>query len=132
MQLSAIDPSFRKAMSAFGMWARKKLNITAHFIKNGEKIEFGAKGLTGYSVNDILGSDSMKIVRPGASKKVSPDKAMAKVTGWTYAAIKAIADEISCIEFRLFEIKDDGAHQEFNGRKNQERTEHIHDPVKAG
>lgn len=54
----------------------------------------------------------MKIVRPGSSKKVSPDKAMAKVTGWTYAAIKAIADEISCIEFRLFQIKDDGNHEE--------------------
>jgi HK97 family phage portal protein len=51
-------------------------------------------------------SNSMAIFQPGGSNgRISADKAMARNYGWTYAAVRAIADEIANIEWRQFLIK---------------------------
>lgn len=46
------------------------------------------------------------------SRKVSIDKAMGTYNAWTYAAIRAIAEELAKISFRLFQVNKDGVHEE--------------------
>ena len=82
-------------------------------------VEFGARGLDfdeasekGFSVTDIVGKDPMAIFNTQSSKKIDPARAMENYTNWCYAAIKSIADEVACIEWRLFRINKDGIHEE--------------------
>jgi len=64
---------------------------------------FGAKGIM--PGKDMPGgTDGMVLWRPSSGKRVSAAAAMARNTGWVYAATKAIADEIGNIEWRLFRI----------------------------
>ena len=58
------------------------------------------------------GADSMAIWRPGGSQGVPASKAMDSHFGWVYAAVKAISDEMASIQFRLFEVKNNGEHEE--------------------
>jgi HK97 family phage portal protein len=51
------------------------------------------------------GSDPLAIYKPSGSKSVDAAKAMANFTGWTYAAVNAIASEVSNIQFRLYQVK---------------------------
>src|SRR4051794_25098149 len=51
-----------------------------------------------------LGDNPLAIYKPTGTKSVDAAKAMASFTGWTYAAVHAIAREISGIEFRLFRV----------------------------
>src|SRR5580698_1882625 len=53
------------------------------------------------------GSDPLAIYKPTGAKSVDPAKAMASFTGWTYAAVNAIASEVSNIQLRLYKITDD-------------------------
>jgi len=111
--MAELDQSFLNSLRGFSTSIVKKLNITARlWFQQKGTVEMTAKGLQGYSVDDMIGSDPMRIMRPGSSKKVSPDKALAKISGWTFAAINAIASEISTVEFKLFQIAKDGSHEE--------------------
>lgn len=47
-----------------------------------------------------------------ATKKIAADKAFALNTGWTYACVRAIAEGISAIDFRLFSVNKDGDTEE--------------------
>src|SRR4051794_23583363 len=50
------------------------------------------------------GSDPLAIYRPSGAKSVDAAKAMANFTGWTYAAVNAIASEVANIQLRLYKI----------------------------
>src|ERR1044072_9276287 len=51
-----------------------------------------------------MGDDPLAIYKPTGAKHVDAAKAMGNFTGWTYAAVNAIASEVSNIQFRLFRI----------------------------
>jgi HK97 family phage portal protein len=56
--------------------------------------------------SETLG-DSLAIYKPTGAKTVDAAKAMGNFTGWTFAAVNAIAREASNIQFRLYQIKGD-------------------------
>jgi HK97 family phage portal protein len=49
----------------------------------------------------------MAIYKPSGSKAVDAAKAMANFTGWTYAAVNAIASEVANIQLRLYQVSGD-------------------------
>jgi HK97 family phage portal protein len=53
------------------------------------------------------GSDPLAIYKPVGAKNVSAAKAMTAFTGWTFAAVNAIASEVSNIQLRLYQVKGD-------------------------
>jgi HK97 family phage portal protein len=53
------------------------------------------------------GSDALAIYKPSGAKHVDAAKAMGNFTGWTYAAVNAIAREASNIQFRLYQVQGD-------------------------
>lgn len=55
--------------------------------------------------------DPFAIWRPGGGNKIPADKALDVFTGWTYACIKAIADEISAMEYELYKVKKSGDYE---------------------
>lgn len=62
-----------------------------------------------------FGGDPLAIYKPTGAKAVSPAKAMASFNGWTFAAVNAIAREISNIQFRLYQV---------NGEDHEELSDH--------
>ena len=58
------------------------------------------------------GSNSMALYRPGGTNSVDATKAMDAYTQLTFAAIRAISDEIANTQFRLYQIKASGDHEE--------------------
>jgi HK97 family phage portal protein len=61
-----------------------------------------------------MGDDPLAIYRPTGAKHVDAAKAMGNFTGWTYAAVNAIASEVANIQFRLYQVTGDD-HQEQEG-----------------
>lgn len=55
--------------------------------------------------SEAYSDDPLAIFKPTGAKHVSPDKAMANFTGWSYAAVNAIASEVANIQLRLYQIK---------------------------
>lgn len=76
----------------------------------------GAVGLTRSSKAAIPGvyssgsADPFAIWKP-SSGKVPADKALDVFSGWVYACIRAIAEEISSIDFELYKVKRDGDYE---------------------
>src|SRR5665213_3405969 len=62
-----------------------------------------------------MGSDPLAIYRPTGAKTVSAAKAMGNFTGWTFAAVNAIASEVANIQLRLYRVA---------GDKHEEVTDH--------
>ena len=62
-----------------------------------------------------LGADPLAIYKPTGSKSVDAAKAMASFTGWSFAAVNAIASEVSNIQFRLYRV---------TGKDHEERPWH--------
>lgn len=62
------------------------------------------------SAGSFGGADAFALWR--STKKVPITRAMDVYSNWTYACIRAIAEELADARFRLFEIKSDGTHQE--------------------
>jgi hypothetical protein len=50
--------------------------------------------------SETLGSDPLAIYKPSGAKQVDAAKAMGNFTGWTFAAVNAIASEVANIQFR--------------------------------
>lgn len=67
-----------------------------------------AKGFSG-------GDDPLAIYKPTGAKQIDAAKAMANFTGWTYAAVNAIASEVANIQLRLYQV---------NGEDHEEQDEH--------
>lgn len=49
----------------------------------------------------------LAIYRPSGAKAVDAAKAMAQFTGWTFAAVNAIASEVANIQLRLYQVTGD-------------------------
>ena len=63
-----------------------------------------------------MGNDPMAIYRPGSAKSVDASKAMANFIGWTFAAVNAIASEVSNIDFRLYQINGEATRSKMSMR----------------
>ncbi len=76
-------------------------------LPDGRKVyaEFTKKGI---SMGNVGGGDSMAIWRVSPTKLVDAGKAMAANYGIVYACVSAVADEISQMIFKLYEVMDDG------------------------
>ena len=105
--MAKTSDSFWAKVASIVRTRQNKITINPKDLWQNTKLVFGAKGISGFSVDDIVGNDPLRIMRDGASKKISPDRAMQKLNGWVFAAINAIASEISCIDFELYEINGD-------------------------
>lgn len=64
----------------------------------------------------VPSGDPLAIYKPAGAKTVSSAKAMANFTGWTYAAVNAIASEVANIDLRLYRI---------NGTDHVEQDNHA-------
>jgi hypothetical protein len=67
--------------------------------------------------SETLGSDPMAIYKPSGAKIVDAAKAMANFTGWTFAAVNAIASEVQNIQLRLYRV---------DGEDHTEVDDHVH------
>ncbi len=74
-------------------------------------IKHGEKGISD-SGDGYIANDPVAIYKPTGSKTIDATKAMNSNFGWVYACVKAISDEMSGIEYRLFEINSKGEHTE--------------------
>jgi HK97 family phage portal protein len=57
--------------------------------------------------SETLGNDPLAIYKPSGAKNVDAAKAMGNFTGWTYAAVNAIASEVANIQLRLYQVAGD-------------------------
>lgn len=74
--------------------------------KNGEIIKLR-------SIKDVgSGGNSMVISRPASGQSVDASRAMESYHGWVFACVNAIANEIANTDFRVYQIKPDGTHEE--------------------
>jgi phage portal protein BeeE len=64
---------------------------------------------------ETLGDDPLAIYKPTGAKHVDAAKAMGNFTGWTFAAVNAIASEVANIQLRLYKI---------NGDDHEEQEDH--------
>ncbi|GIW70334.1 MAG: hypothetical protein KatS3mg101_1081 [Patescibacteria group bacterium] len=76
-----------------------------------DTIGLSRKGQNNIPLASALGGFDSFYIWQG-SKKISADKAMGLNTGWVYACVRAIAEEIANTEFKLFELDKDGNQQE--------------------
>jgi HK97 family phage portal protein len=53
------------------------------------------------------GSDSLSIHRPGSGQSIDASRAMDAYKNWVFAAVRAIADEVANIDFRVYQITGD-------------------------
>jgi hypothetical protein len=63
-----------------------------------------------------MGTDPLAIYRPSGAKTINAAKAMAQFNGWTFAAVNAIASEVSNIQLRLYRV---------TGDKHEEVSDHA-------
>lgn len=56
-------------------------------------------------------NDPLAIYRPTGAKHVDAAKAMGNFTGWTYAAVNAVASEVANIQLRLYKISGKDHHE---------------------
>jgi phage portal protein BeeE len=56
---------------------------------------------------ETLSNDPLAIYKPTGAKHVDAAKAMGNFTGWTFAAVNAIASEVANIQLRLYKINGD-------------------------
>lgn len=73
------------------------------------------------------GGSSMAINRPGSGNKIDASRAMDAYHGWTYAASKAISDEVANIEFKVFRVNKDGNPEEITEHEVLDLLEGVND-----
>src|SRR5690348_13577117 len=89
------------------------VNTFEGFQSNGAIVLRDRRGKRKAEIPDVdeksltLGSDALAIYKPSGAKSVDAAKAMGNFTGWTYAAVNAIAREVSNIEFLLYQVAGD-------------------------
>jgi HK97 family phage portal protein len=69
-------------------------------------------GYTKKAAADLIASAIDDFILSQQTKKIDPKKAMDLYSGWVYACVRAIAEEIANIQLRLIQIKKDGAEEE--------------------
>jgi HK97 family phage portal protein len=93
------------------------VNAYQGFQSNGAIVVRDRRGTAKAEIPEVTekgygGGDPLAIYKPTGAKSVSPAKAMASFNGWTFAAVNAIAREISNIQFRLYQVKGEDDHEE--------------------
>jgi HK97 family phage portal protein len=89
------------------------VNSYEGFQSNGAVLLRDRRGTAKAEIPDVeakgmaLGNDPMAIYRPSGAKQVDAGKAMASFTGWTFAAVNAIASEVANIQLRLYKVTGD-------------------------
>jgi hypothetical protein len=89
------------------------VNAYEGFTSNGAVVLRDRRGTLKAEIPDIstksetLGNDPLAIYKPGGAKQIDAAKVMANFTGWTYAAVNAIASEVANIQFRLYQVAGD-------------------------
>jgi HK97 family phage portal protein len=113
-------PEFLKSVARFVTADQKDtapVNRLEGFQANGAVVLRDRRGTAKAEIPEVTekgfgGGDPLAIYKPTGAKAVSPQKAMASFNGWTFAAVNAIAREISNIQFRLYQVKGDDDHEE--------------------
>src|ERR1035437_2723838 len=109
-QLWSLDKGLDDDEYAFDQRGAVKIYGPTSFLKN--KNHRGVAEMKFKGMGEVGASNGLSIPRPGSGKFVDSSRAMDAHFGWVYAAIKAIADEVSNIEFKLYEIDKAGEHGE--------------------
>ena len=108
-------PEFLKAVGRFVTADQKDtapVNSFEGFQGNGAIVLRDRRGTAKAEIPEVTekgygGGDPLAIYKPTGAKSVSPQKAMASFNGWTFAAVNAIASEVSNIQLRLYQVKGD-------------------------
>src|SRR3984885_10990347 len=108
-------PEFLKAVRRFVTADQKNtatVNTLEGFQSNGAVVLRDRRGTAKAEIPEVTekgygGGDPLAIYKPTGAKSVSPAKAMASFNGWTFAAVNAIASEVSNIQLRLYQVKGD-------------------------
>jgi Phage portal protein len=109
-------PRFARVVRDFLTIDRKDtapVNTYEGFNSRGEIIVHDRRGtLKGELPNvkeksETLGSDPLAIYKPTGAKQIDAANATGQFTGWTFAAVNAIAREVSNIQFRLYQVASD-------------------------
>src|SRR5579871_4684055 len=87
------------------------VNSFEGFTSRGEVVLRDRRGTVKAEIPEVsekaFGDDPLAIYKPTGAKAVSPAKAMANFNGWTFAAVNAIASEVSNIQLRLYQVNGD-------------------------
>src|ERR1700733_4090883 len=114
-------PEFLKAVRRFVTADQKNtatVNTLEGFQSNGAVVLRDRRGTAKAEIPEVEekgydGGNPLAIYKPTGAKSVSPAKAMASFNGWTFAAVNAIASEVSNIQLRLYQVqRDDHEEQE--------------------
>lgn len=66
----------------------------------------------GFSSSTSNASGGDPFILAGGYKKIAKEKAMQVIEGWVYACVRAIAEELANMKFRLYQVKKDGTNEE--------------------
>ena len=111
--IAPLCPNFSNLSARFVTADQKDtapVNSFEGFQSNGAVVLRDRRGTAKAEIPEVTekgfgGGDPLAIYKPTGAKSVSPAKAMASFNGWTFAAVNAIAREISNIQFRLYQVK---------------------------
>ena len=105
------------------------------FTSNGAVVLRDRRGTSKAEIPDVdtkgitMGDDPLAIYKPTGANSVDASKAMGNFTGWTFAAVTAIASEVSNIQLRLYKINGerfrrpfDRAERRWNSPANRHRS----------
>src|SRR5258708_3340034 len=111
-------PEFLKSVARFIRADQKEtapVNRYDGFRGDGAVVLTDRRGTSKAEIPDVdeksVGPDPLAIYKPTGAKTVSATKAMQQFTGWTFAAVNAIASEVANIQLRLYQVTGDD-HQE--------------------
>jgi HK97 family phage portal protein len=113
-------PRFLRSINPFSQKDTAQVNTYEGFKGNGAIVMRDRRGTVKEEIPDVDskgfgGSDPLAIYKPTGAKQVDAAKAMGNFTGWTFAAVNAIASEVSNIQIRLYKI---------NGNDHEEQADH--------
>src|ERR1700683_4651716 len=86
------------------------VNTFEGFQSNGAIVVRDRRGTAKAEIPEVTekgydGGNPLAIYKPTGAKAVPASKAMASFNGWTFAAVNAIASEVSNIQLRLYQGK---------------------------
>jgi hypothetical protein len=109
-------PQFLRSLNPFSRKDTVQLNRYGGFTDDGRVVMRDSRDTVRAEAPDVEtkgfgNADPLAIYKPSSTKQVDAQKAMANFTGWTFAAVNAIASEVANIQLRLFQLKGDN-HEE--------------------
>ncbi len=94
---------------------------------NGEIVKIRGIQDAGGVAKSFTPNDPLVLARPAASNNVDPASAMGAYHSWPFAAIKPIADELACIEWRVFKVDGKGKTKEVEDHELIDFLECVND-----